>query len=112
MKVVLKETVFDRILERIAAVKRENRLVDHIVVSDREYRELRDDYRTDRHLRYPHTRWINEAPARDATFRVWDFPVRPSHRGRPGTNPHIRVASHDEFMGYPLVVVPEPYMPD
>lgn len=112
MKVVLKETVFDRIVERIRQARRDNRKVDYIVVSETEYRELRDDARLYSALSNCLKFAAPGEVQRDATFRTWEFRLRPQRNHRPPLPPYIRVASFEEFMGYPLVAVPDDYMPD
>lgn len=113
MKVVLKETVFDRIMERIHQARRDNRKVDYIVVSETEYRELRQD---DRHYYMMSNCLKFAAPGevqRDAKFRTWEFRLRKEHwNDRRFGAECVRVASSEEFMGYPLVAVPDDYMPD
>lgn len=117
MKVVLKETVYDRIRDRLSKAERDNRKVDYILVSEAEYRELRDDRRTYRALSHQFARALpGDEARRNATFRTWEFRLRSGWRrnseAHRDAHEFIRVASFDEFMGYPLVAVPDAYMPD
>lgn len=114
MKVVAKRTVLDRIMEDINKLRREDREVDYVVVTDEERRELHMDHRCDRYLGNSY-RWCVSSMPMDATFKTWEFTrtVHPSQssaqfRGRD----HIRVTNHGEtFCGFPLLVVPADFHP-
>lgn len=110
MKVVLKTTVLDRILEDITKAERENRLVDYVLVTPDEYAKLRHDTRAERAIYSVFPDYPGSATSDPfATIKTWDFEYQ-------GTNParyqrRIRVVSNLTIYGYPLLEVPAEYHP-
>ena len=109
MKVVLKITVLDRILEDLSKAARAHRTVDYVVVTPAEYAELGRDMRVYSHMESPLGLSAIGATPSNATFHTWEFAYQ-------GHDPHLhgrrlRVASHEKLGGYPLLVVPAEYHP-
>lgn len=109
MKVVLKTTVLDRIIEDIDKARRAGRLVDYVLVTPEEYAQLRNDGRADRVVENNLYRF----PPRDVspcdTFKTWDFAYQGTHPNLHGRS--IRVPGNETIYGYPLLVVPAEYHP-
>lgn len=112
MKVVLKTTVLDRIIEDIEKAKRAGRLVDYVLVTPEESAQLRYDLRADRFIESALLRYVagpKSSVQDQSTFKCWDFAYQgttPELHGR-----RVRVTSSDTICGYPLLVVPAEYHP-
>lgn len=113
MHVAIKQTILDKLLERIHQIKRSNREPEYIAVTHEEFVELRDDRRVFLYLDYDRSALYapNSTAAATAQFVTRDFALRDAHRGRSGLCPSIRTYSRETFMGLPLYVVPAEYMP-
>lgn len=117
MKVVLKKTIYDRLMERLNDAKRERREVDYIVVSERERADLMADRRTLFNMGRTGCSFMDSAEAADTPFKTWEFRLRPEQlrakRGESGYRPeYIKVTTTETFCGYPLLTVPAEYLPD
>ncbi|MCD9228610.1 hypothetical protein ACPPTR_08915 [Ralstonia pseudosolanacearum] len=107
MKVVLKETVYDRIKQKLYAAQYQRRTVDYIVVTPDEMRELMNDPRSYNSVeRRSSTYWNNPhvAPSEPA-FRTMTFTSR---RVCGGT---YTVYSDYTFRGIDIFTVAEEYHP-
>lgn len=113
MKVVLKVTVFDRILADLEKAARDNREVDYIAVTPEEHAELRRDRRSDYALESDFMRFgMDDIDPMKATFTTREFEFTGDPRKhRPIRGRRLCVPSNANFMGKPLFVVPEEYMP-
>jgi hypothetical protein len=106
MKVHLKETVLDRIIERVYQAKRDNRVVEYITVTPPEYAELRNDGRARVYVQNDYSFMRpSDIDCGATTLDTLDFDVKPKAGDCMGQR--YRVASHEKFMGVPLFVVPE-----
>jgi 7-keto-8-aminopelargonate synthetase-like enzyme len=113
MKVVLKVTVIDRLIEEFAKAARNNREVDYVVISERESREMHQDWRYFDYVQSPRFGLRNgEAVDAKATFRCLEFEYTGPKNMR-GTQYQYRRfgESFHTFMGVPIFVVHEDYMP-
>lgn len=72
MKVVLKVTVIDRLIEEFAKAARSNREVDYVVISERESFDMRHDRRYFDYVQSPMFGLGREVDAK-ATFRCLEF---------------------------------------
>lgn len=112
MKVVLKVTVLDRIIEEFNKAARLDREVDYVAITPAEHVELRSDMRIARYLSNPLSYWsVPPDAAKELTMQTRDFPLLDTYRGMGGRSPYIRCASYDQIMGKPLFVVPAEYCP-
>lgn len=114
MKVVLKVTVFDRIMEDISKARRENRAVDYVVVSPDEYVELCGDGRAPRSFSYEPLYSFKSASAAflDATMECRDFRIpNPTREDSARNNLVYRTVSRETIFGVKLYVVPKEYHP-
>ncbi|MHC0508769.1 hypothetical protein [Achromobacter aegrifaciens] len=114
MHVAIKQTVLDKILERIHQIRRQDREPEYIAVTPEEYSELRADRRQWRYVA-PDIPACTAAQYRptvaNVTLSTREFTLRDCHRGRAGAHPFIRTYSREKFMDLPLYVVPTEYMP-
>lgn len=110
MKVVPKITVIDRILEKLQELRRQDLEADYIAVTRAEYQAMCADLRLDRYSdRHRYAMFDPRTPVDAMTFQTREF----ARKARTGHGvPYIRVASHAQFMGVPLFVVPDEYHPD
>lgn len=112
MKVVLKVTVVDRLLEEFAKAQRNNREVDFVAVTPQEMAELKNDLRSNIYVQFPMFDYIGKDAAVKVTYQARDFEYT-GPRDMRGTQYQWRRfrESFDTFMGVPIFVVPEEYMP-
>lgn len=116
MKVILKETVVDRILRDLSEANRKGRMVECIVVTSEEDRELRKDVRF---FDYVHSDllspFVNYAAGKLAVEELKvttrDFALDKRCYPAGARRPILRVASTCTFQGVPLYVVPKEYHP-
>lgn len=102
MKVHLKVTALDRLVEKFISAQNEGREVDFVTVTPREYAELRHDLRCRTYISDDFSR----APNTDVlAYETRDFAIKPGSHKPQGSR--WRVASHEKFMGRPLFVIPE-----
>jgi hypothetical protein len=109
MKVIPNVTVIDRIRADLAAVISGRRTPDYVVVTEDEYKELREDPRVWQCLE---PSWMmpisaTETPA-ETTFETKTFERRGPCDDHYRT---IHAVSHEKFEGVPLYVVPKEYHP-
>lgn len=110
MKVVLKITVLDRIRNDMDDAQIKNRAVDYIVVTPKEYDELRSDRRVDAIMRYPNM--SPQGSTYDMTFETRDFQLVDKSREAYARGPmYMRTYSRETIFGVKLYVVPEEYCP-
>lgn len=111
MKVVLKVTVIDRLLEEFAKAQRNNREVDYVVISERESHEMHSDRRYYDYVQTPRFGLDREVDAK-ATFRCQEFEYTGPKNMRGTQYQYRRFAeAFYTFMGKTIFVVHEDYMP-
>lgn len=117
MHVAIKQTILDKILERIHQIKRQNREPEYIAVTPEEYRELCNDLRVRSYLRPDYLSYHDSSGTERIRMGGLTFETR-EFRRRPGTvydpsrrYPAYRTYSREKFMDLPLYVVPPEYMP-
>ncbi|BAP34915.1 hypothetical protein AVU43_gp21 [Ralstonia phage RSJ5] len=111
MKVILKTTVVDRILESLSAARRDRREPDCIVVTHEEYAELRKDMRGDYVLQSRLAACLtrSDPPTYDPIpVRYFE---RINHYCYPDARRCIAAVSDYTFHGIPLYVIPKEYHP-
>ncbi len=102
MKVHLKSTIIDRLVERVHAAKSTGRQVEFITVYPREYMELRSDGRAWQYLSSGISFHASSVPPPDISLKDRSFLTSRGPRGD-----HFVVASHETFMGFDLYVIPD-----
>lgn len=111
MKVVLKVTVLDRIVEQFNKARAGRQEVDHVVISHDEYSELRGDRRCMDYISSPPI-WCmpsDTSVSQELTIRDFEL-VNMAARGALA-RPRYRAVSHETFMGAPLFVVHKDFCP-
>lgn len=107
MKVVLKVSVLDRIIEEFHKAARACREVDFVAVTRDEYAELRMDIRVHSYI-HSGLDFRIATQAMDAAVRTRDFQCLDASRSWRGYGDYIRCVSYEQI---PLFVVPAEYCP-
>ncbi len=108
MKVVLKETVYDRIKQELYKAYCNGREVDYIVVTPSELQELLCDRRSAGSVQYQPVAYTTyQQSVADITVKKREFPTRKRGYG----NPYYTALSTYTFRDIDLFAVPEEFHP-
>lgn len=108
MKVVLKASILDEVHKRIAAAKRERRIIEHIIVTDEEYAQLRHEcFRGELDMGFS----MYSNPCAEISLTVNTIELDdPDARHDRCCSPRRRFLSREKLMGYDLYVVPARFL--
>ena len=113
MKVVPKPSILARISKEIGELSSKGREPDYIVLTRKEFDELRNEVRVHTVYRSSWDCLLDKDPKAIgcATFVAREFPLRPDWKATHRGAEFIRVPQEGTLFGHPLFVVPPEYHP-